>query len=291
MSDQISNKSPARQVERVLIIEGIGNCCAMIAKLVVGSYSGSLAIMSDAVHSLSDVVNNFIAVVLMRIANRPPDASHPYGHKKFETLAVFGLAVLLAILAWEIGSRALRADLDPLVDTRWAIWVMLGVLAFNISLASWERREAKRLNSSLLSADAMHTFGDALTSVAVIAGWQLSLRGFPWLDRVLALAIGAFVLYLSFRLLLKALPNLTDEVALDAATVTSIAMRVPGVQSVRRVRSRWIGDSAAVDMIITVPNHTSTEVAHQLTDAIEQQLAEQLGIADVTIHVEPDSPR
>lgn len=281
-------RSNSKQVERVLIVEGVGNCCAVVAKLIVGLYTGSLAIISDAVHSMSDVANNVIAIVLMRVANRPADENHPYGHKKFETLAVFGLAVMLAILAWEIGSRAIQADLQPPVEATWAIWTMLGVLAFNIGITAWERREAKRLHSSILHADATHTFGDALTTIAVIVGWQISARGLPWLDRALAMAIAAFVLYLAFRLFLRALPSLTDEAAVDADEATRIALEIPGVESVRRVRSRWIADSAALDMIITVGRDRSTAEAHELTDAIEDRLELSLGVEDITIHVEPE---
>lgn len=281
-------RSNSKQVERVLIIEGLGNALAVAAKLAVGVQTGSLAIVSDAVHSMSDVANNVIAIVLMRVANRPADDNHPYGHKKFETLAVFGLAVLLAIMAWEIGSRAVTADLQPPVEAVWAIWVMLGVLAFNLGITAWERREAKRLHSSILHADATHTLGDAATTVVVIVGWQLSASGIPWLDRALALAIAGFVLYLAFKLFLRALPSLTDEAAVDADEATRLALAVPGVQSVRRVRSRWIADSAALDMIITVARDTSTGRAHEVTDEIENRLEGDLGVEDITIHVEPE---
>jgi len=158
----------------VLVREALANLAVMCAKAVVGFHTGSIAVLGDAVHSLADFANNIVAFVAARIASEPPDQDHPYGHKKFETLAVFGIATLLSVLAIEIILGALDRDPRVITQQRWELVLMLGVLAVNITIAIWENRWARRLDSDILRADARHTLSDVLTTVAVIAGWQLA---------------------------------------------------------------------------------------------------------------------
>ena len=166
-----------RQVQRLILLEGAANLVVLIAKVIVGISTGSLAVLGDAVHSLTDVTNNIVAWGVIRLSNQPADREHPYGHRKFETLAVFGLATLLAVLAIELASHAIRRDKSEVGQDAWALGVMLGVLAVNVVIASWQRYWARRLRSDILLADANHTFADVLTTVVVIIGWQLSARG------------------------------------------------------------------------------------------------------------------
>ena len=278
-----------RQVRRVIIIEGLANVVVLALKLVVGVSTGSLAVLGDALHSLSDVANNAVAWLVVRISAQPPDRHHPYGHRKFETLAVFILATLLTVLGIELALGTLRREALPTVGDPWTLPMMLGVLAINVALASWEGRWARRLSSDILGADARHTFADVLTTNVVIVGWQVSSRGYPWLDTVCAIAVAAFVLFLAFGLFRRAIPVLVDRIAVEPEAVGEVARAVHGVRRVKTVRSRSTGSSTAIDMIVTVDSGISTAEAHVITDAIEEELRMQLSIEDVTIHVEPDS--
>lgn len=277
-----------RQVRRVILIEGLVNLLVLTIKLLVGFGTGSLAILADAVHSLTDVANNVIAWLVVRVAEQPPDREHPYGHRKFETLAVFGLATLLTVLAFELALNALRRDAQPITQSSLGLGLMLAVLALNVGLAWWQRRWARRLNSDILLADASHTFADVLTTVVVLVGWQLSARGLPWLDTVCALAVAALVLYLAYQLFRRAIPVLVDRVAVDPESLGAAVRGVAGVRRVRRLRSRWQGSVRAVDMIVTVDPHLSSADAHAVADAIESRLEAGFQIEDITIHVEPD---
>lgn len=276
-----------RQVERIILIEGFVNLSVLLAKLVVGLSSGSMAVLSDALHSLTDMANNLVAFAVLRHAAKPADKEHPYGHRKFETLAVLGLAILLVVLAFELILQAFRGDSEPAPSASWEIAVMTLVLLVNISLASWQRGWAKRLDSSLLKADANHTFADALTTIAVILGWQLSTLGYPWLDRLTAIGVALIILYLAVDLFKKAAPILVDEYAVDPDLLSKKVSKIPQVEKVSRVRSRWIGALPSVDMVISVAPEISTQDAHDICDQIESLIESEFNVTDVSIHVEP----
>ncbi len=274
-------------VLRLLIFEGLVNVAVLVMKLVVGLATGSVAVLADALHSLTDVANNVIAWIVMRTASQPADRNHPYGHQKFEMLAVFVLAVLLAAVGLEIAGRALSRSAEPPIDSGWGLLVMLLVLVINIALTIWQRWWATRLDSRILMADASHTFADVLTTVVVILGWQLSARGYPWLDAVCALGVAAMIFYLAYRLFRDAVPVLVDEIAIEPERLVAAIRDVSGVIDVPRVRSRWVGTERAADVIVTVDASLTTGQSHEIADAVEAKLASDLGIRDITVHVEP----
>ena len=274
-------------VLRLLVVEGLVNLSVLAMKLTVGLTTGSVAVLADALHSLTDVANNVIAWIVMRTASRPADRRHPYGHQKFEMLAVFVLAVLLAAVGLEIAGRAISKTTTPPAESGWGLTVMLVVLAINIALTVWQRHWATKLDSKILMADASHTFADVLTTVVVILGWQLSARGYPWLDSVCALGVAAMIFYLAFRLFRDAIPVLVDEIAIEPEVLTASICQVPGVIDVRRVRSRWVGTERAADVIVTVEASMTTRQSHDIANAVESMLAEDFGVRDTTVHVEP----
>ena len=289
--DPASNASMSPRVRQVLLIEGSCNLLVLGAKAAVGLSTGSLAVLGDAIHSLADLTNNVVALVVVRVASAPPDREHPYGHQKFETLAVFGLAVLLAVLAFEIIVRAVEPADREVIQHGWGLAVMLGVLAVNIALSTWERRWAKKLDSQILDADAQHTFADVLTTFAIIVGWQFSARGYPWLDTVSALLVAALVLYLAYGLFGRAVPVLVDRIAHEPEEIADALRAIGGVRQVRRVRSRWAGSRPAVDVVITVAPELRTTEAHEVADAIEAVLLEKFEVEDATVHIEPDETK
>ena len=283
----LSRKEKHQATQRVIVIEGLANFFVLVLKLIVGVSTGSLAIVGDAIHSLSDVANNVVAWFVIRLANEPADREHPYGHRKFETLAVFGLAGLLTVLGFELILRAVQRNSSEVVSSGWGLVLMGIVLAANISLALWEHRWAKKLGSDILIADASHTFSDVLTTLVVIIGWQLSSAGFAWLDTLCALGVAGLVLYLAYGLFKRALPGLVDEFAIDPRELTVAVRSVAGVESVKTVRSRWLGQSGAVDMVITVDAALSIAASHEIADQIETLIERRFNVQDISIHVEP----
>ena len=278
-----------QRVLRVIWIAGSANVAVLGLKLWVGLATGSLAVLSDALHSLSDAANNVVAWFVVRVSTRPADRDHPYGHRKFETLAVFGLASLLSILAFQIAVSALRRAPQPIAHDDVALAVMGIVLTVNVALTLWEHRQARRLDSELLNADAGHTLADVLATIVVIGGWQLSARGFPWLDRLCAIGVALLVLALAYSLFKRAIPVLVDHAAVEPEAIVEAVAAIPGVRAVRDVRSRRTGAGAAVDLVVEVDAHLPTHAAHAISDRIEALLRQRLGVVDVTVHVEPNT--
>lgn len=164
---------------------------------------------------------------------------------------------------------------------------MIGVLLINIAISTWQRNWAKRLNSGILLADANHTFSDVLITASVILGWQLSARGWIWVDQICALAIAGLILYLAYRLFKRTLPVLLDERAIEAERIRTVVQSVDGVHAVRRIRSHWIGPARVVDLVIEVDAQLSTAEAHAIADQVEAMLADRFNAQDASIHVEP----
>lgn len=281
------NSDRDKQIRRVIFIEGSANFFILLVKGFVGFSTGSMAILGDAIHSLTDVANNVVAWFVAKISSQPADREHPYGHQKFETLAVLGLAALLTALAFELVLHAIRREQTEIATDPIALGLMFVVLITNIGIAAWERAWAKKLQSDLLLADAAHTFADSLTTVVVIVGWQLSAMGYPLLDTICAFGVVGLVLYLAFGLFKKAIPVLVDSIAIAPEEIVRVVKDVSGLRKVDRVRSRWVGSARAVDMVVYVDPHLTISESHAIADEIEKLLEEKLSINDVSIHIEP----
>ena len=275
------------RILRIILIEGLANFTVLGIKLLVATTTGSLAVLGDAMHSLTDVINNIVAWFVIHHSVKPADTKHPYGHRKFETIAVFTLAALLAILAFELFLHAITRETTEIATGRLELGLMFSALTINVVISTWQRKWAKRLKSDILLADANHTFSDVLITASVIVGWQLSAMGWVWIDQLCALAVAGLILYLSFGLFKRTLPILLDERAIEAEALRAEVQSVEGVCAIRRVRSRWVGSACAVDLIIEVDAQLSTTDAHEIANQIETLLADRYNVHDVSIHVEP----
>ncbi len=277
-----------KRVRNVILIEGSANLLVLVLKTVVGLSTGSMAILADAIHSLTDLTNNVIAWFVMHFSSLPADREHPYGHRKFETLAVFVLASILVVLAFELALNAIRKEETEVATSGFELAIMLGVLVVNVLITIWQHKWAKRLDSDILHADASHTFADVLITSVVIAGWQLSAMGYVWVDRLCAIGVALLVCYLAYNLFRRSVPVLIDQYAIDPGELSGIIKNVPGVKDVYRIRSRWIGKTCAIDMVIAVDPTLSTQESHNIANQIESLIEAQFDTSDITIHVEPD---
>ena len=287
-SDMNKLEQRDRQVRRIILIEGSANLLVLVFKTFVGLSTGSMAILADAIHSLTDLSNNFVAWVVMHFSSLPADREHPYGHRKFETLAVFILASILVVLAFELALNAIRKEETEIVSSGIELVLMLAVLVINILVASWQHMWAKRLDSDILHADATHTFADVLITSVVIVGWQLSAMGYAWIDRLCALGVSILVIYLAYKLFRRAVPVLLDEYAIDPQELNNLIKSVNGVKNVYRIRSRWIGKTSAIDLTISVDPALTIEESHNIADEIELLIQNRFNTSDISIHVEPE---
>jgi cation diffusion facilitator family transporter len=274
-------------VKQVLIVEGSVNLLISLSKLGVGLMTNSSVIIADALHSLSDAANNVIAWMAVKIAQTPADKNHPYGHQKFEQLAVFGLATLLCIVAFEVLLGAFERFGHVVEQSFIGLVILIGTLTLNIGLMLWEGYWAKRLDSDILHADASHTLSDVVSSIVVIVGWQLASLGYYWLDAVFAIALSGIVFYLAFKLFQRAIPILVDWSDLDPTKISQVLASLDYVKGVRRVRSRTHSKGRTADVIIAVEPTLSTVDSHLIADDIEKILADKFNIHDATVHIEP----
>lgn len=279
-------------VRRVLWVTLLLNIAVCVIKAVVGFATHSLAILADALHSLTDGANNVLGLVVTRWSAPPPDREHPYGHQKFEAMGALAIAALLGIACFEV----VQAGVERLVDgtpravtmDAASMGLLVLVLAVNVFVTLYERRAGRRLGSPLLLADAQHTLGDIWITVGVIAGaagiWAL---GWQWLDLALAVPVAAAVLWSGWAVLRTNLPWLVDEMAIAPEAVQELALSVPGVTDCHDVASRGlIGRQVFVEMHL-ITSAPDVETSHRITEEIERRLNERYGPVHATIHVEP----
>ncbi len=294
MSTEVSGISYQSKVRQVLLITLLLNLLVMGLKIAVGLWTGSLSLLADALHSVTDSANNILGLVTNQLASPEPDREHPYGHQKYEAVGALGVAAFLGIACFEILKGAFERMLmgaTPVVLTSGALWIMLLVLGINIIVAVYERRVGVRLGSKLLIADAHHTMSDIWITIVVIAGLIGVWRGFHWLDIFLALPVAILVLHSGWIVLSANLPWLVDEMAIAPEAIHREVMKVSGVLNCHSIASRGLlGRQVFVDMHLIV-EPTDVVSAHNITEVVEQTLEQVFGPIRVTIHVEPPNYR
>ena len=278
------------EVRKVLIRVLWLNLAVALAKIVFGQLSGSISILSYGFHSLTDGASNVVALVGLRLAEKPPDANHPYGHRKFETLAAGGIALFLLVVVVEVAQAAFfrfRSGGAPTV-TAASFAIMLATLIINMAVVRAERRAAKRLSSELLLADARHTQSDVLTSIAVVAALVGSAYGYPLLDPLAALVIVGFIGYAGFDIARDAARILSDEIVISEQDVRRVVQSVPRVLGCHRIRSRGSADHVFLDLHVWMDGATPLIDAHAVSHEVKDRLMDQYPqIADAIIHIEP----
>ncbi len=289
-----NNRSQIRQV--LLITLGL-NLLVMVIKAVLGWMSGSLSLLADALHSVTDSANNVLGLIANQFASPQPDREHPYGHQKYDAIGALGVAAFLGVACFEIlshGIERLFSDSQPVNITPTELWILLIVLGINIFVSSYERRVGQRLGSAVLIADAKHTFSDVWITITVLAGligiWLGNLWNLPQLqilDVVLAFPVALLVFRSGQKVLQDNLPWLVDRMAIAPETIKSIVMSVPGVINCHNIASRGvIGRQVFIEMHLIV-NAIDVETAHKITEAVEAALEQRFSPVRILIHVEP----
>ncbi len=277
-------------VQRVLRRIFIVNSLVVLGKLLIGWRAHSLSILSDAVHSSVDAMNNIVGLIVIRYATATPDAGHPYGHRKIESLAAFTLGGMLLVTCIEIISRAIERLRDPsqirVHVELLTLVVLIGTILVNAAVFIYERRKGRALGSPFLLADALHTRSDILVSGALLVGLAFMRWKLPILDPILALAISVAIAISGWQIFTRTVPILIDAAPVSPERVGAIVRSVPGVEQVRDIRSRSDGERIFLELVLVLkPEDVRT--AHQITEQVEERLREALGPCQVTIHMEP----
>lgn len=285
------------EIRKVLIITLLLNLLVMVIKAVVGWLTGSLSLLADALHSVTDSANNILGLVTNHYANPQPDRDHPYGHHKFDAIGALGIAVFLGIACFEILSGAVERLLKGGTVVKISpneLWILLIVLGINIFVTFYERRAGKRLGSAILVADAQHTMSDVWVTIMVIAGligvWQGEVLNIPQLqslDVFLSFPVALLVFHSGWKVLTENLPWLVDEMAIAPEIIHAIAIDVPGVVNCHSIASRGVvGRQVFIDMHLIV-DAADVETAHRITEEVEAHLEERFSPVRILIHVEP----
>ncbi len=266
------------------------NLIVAAAKIALGLSTGAVSVLSDGYHSLTDTASNVVGIIGVRIAGAPPDEDHPYGHRKFETMASVGILIFLMIVLREVVSAAwARLQTGGSLDIGWLTFVVMGgTFLVNVAVVFYERSAGNRLNSEVLHADAHHTMSDLMTSATVIAALVGVKLGYLWLDPAAALVVAAFILYACWEIFKQTSGILADRFVIAEDTIREVVKSVPEVIGCHHIRTRGTNDFVFLDLHIWMDADMSLTKAHSLSHVVKDRLMARFPeIKDAIIHIEP----
>jgi cation diffusion facilitator family transporter len=288
---QLSHDARARGVRLVLLLTLGLNVLVAVLKLVYGRWTHTLSLQADGYHSLTDGSNNVLGLLGVWWATRPPDSKHPYGHEKIEVLAASAIGASLILVAWNLVSDAIARIRHPAEPPQLDLgtWVViLLTLAINVGVARYEAHMARKLDSTFLASDAAHTLSDVLVTLGVLVTVLLIKFGYAWVDPLASCAIAVFILVTGVQVISHNLDYLMDAAQMDEAKIRDVVVRVPGIASAHKVRTRGTPGMIRIDLHIQIAPHLNVRHAHEVThwaiDALKRELS---GVRDVVVHTEP----
>lgn len=273
------------------------NSLLIVLKIAAGAITGSVAIVTEAVHSSIDLLASVVAYVSLRKADEPADESHMYGHAKIENVAaaIEGMLILVGagVIVFEAVRRlATNAGIEH-------IWIGIGVIglstAVNLGVSSYLYRQARTHDSPALEGDAAHLRADAWTSIAVLVGLILiEITGIVELDSIVALLVASAIVYAGIRILSRSSRVLVDE-ALPADELGVVreavaANRAPELAGFHKLRGRRAGSARYIDLHLQFAPGTSLERAHAIAHEVQGEVSRRLPRAEVLVHIEPERP-
>jgi cation diffusion facilitator family transporter len=278
------------QVTTVLYRVLVLNFIVAAAKIALGSATGAVSVLSDGYHSLTDTFSNVVGIIGVRIAGAPPDDDHPYGHRKFETMASLGIMVFLLLVLREVVSAAwerFRTGGEPTI-TPLTFVVMGGTFAVNLAVVFYERSAGRRLHSEVLLADAQHTTSDLMTSATVIVALIGVKYGYLWLDPVAAIVVAFFIGHACWEIFNQTTGILADRFVIPEEEILKVVKTVPEVIGSHHVRTRGSADFVFLDLHIWMNADMRLDEAHRLSHVVKDRLMTRFPqIKDAIIHIEP----
>jgi len=270
------------------------NAVLMALQIAIGVFAHSQALVADGIHSLADLISDFVVLFANRHSGAKPDADHNYGHSRYETVASLFLgALLIAVgvgMLWRAGTRLADVDNIPAVHLS-ALFVAVLVLFSKEGLFRYMLREAQRVRSAMLIANAWHARSDAASSLVVALGILGSLAGVRLLDPIAAAIVGFMVARMGWMFGWDALQDLSDRALDEAATadMRALLLSTPGVRDVHELRTRKMGDFALVDAHILVDPLISVSEGHYIAESARLRVLSDNRVLDALIHVDPEN--
>lgn len=292
---KMKNDKGSNLALRISVISIVVNVLLSMIKFLAGIFGNSSAMISDAVHSVSDVFSTFVVIAGIQMANKRADKEHPYGHERMECAAAVLLAVFLGLVGIGIGTggvRKIAAADDASLEIPGLLAMAAAVLSIGVKeFMFWlTRTVAKRVNSGALMADAWHHRSDSLSSVGSFVGILFARMGFPVMDSVASVVISICIVKASYDILKDGFDKMVDH-SCDAETedeIRKVALSIEGVQGISGLKTRLFGSKIYVDMEIQVDGEMKLREAHaiaeQVHDAIERMFME---CKHCMVHVDP----
>lgn len=289
------NENMEKIAMKVSIISIIANVVLAAFKLVAGVFAHSGAMISDAIHSASDVFSTFVVMIGIKIASKEPDEEHPYGHERMECVAAIILATILCITGLGIGKNALSNITGN--SGEMAVPGVLALIAAIVSIIVKEamfwytRHYAKKIDSGALMADAWHHRSDALSSIGAFIGIIFARMGYVMMDSIACLVICVFIVKASYDIFKDAIDKMVDKsCSLEVeAEIRTIVMSVDGVKGIDSLSTRLFGNKMYVDIEIRADGEKTLNETHEIAEAVHDSIEAQFEkVKHIMVHVNPD---
>ena len=290
-----SAKDAQKIATQVSLVSVIGNIILTAFKLFAGIFAKSQVMISDAVHSASDVISSLIVIVGVKISGRKADDDHPYGHERFECVAAIILAVVLVIVGGSIGIKAIKS----IISGGYKEQVMPGILALVASIVSivakggmflYTRVYAKQINSTALMAEAWHHLSDSLSSIGALIGIAGARMGVPILEPIASIVICLLILKAAYDIFRAAIDQMVDKScsAEQEEEIRACVEGQEGVAGIDMLQTRMFGNRIYVDVEIAVDKHLTIEEGHDIAECVHDALEQQFStVKHVMVHVNP----
>ena len=289
---QSNNRTKASQ--KVTIVGALIDFLLSIIKIILGFIGQSGALIADGVHSFSDLLTDWVTWYAAKLSGDAPDADHPYGHERFETVATLGLSIFLAIVGTIIIFEGFGRFSNPneLRHENWLIAAAALSVLSKEALYWYTVKVARDINSDLLKANAWHHRTDAFSSIVVVIGIIGAANGYFFLDSVAAIIVGILIIYIGWQLGLEATKELVDT-SIDQEDIKALRValsEIKGVNSVHTLRTRKVGHKKSADVHVQVNPFLSVSEGHIISVSVERVAKECIEeLDDVTVHIDPEN--
>ena len=292
IESNIDLESRAKAASKSTWISVVVNIFLSIGQILIGIFSKSQGLVADGIHTLSDLVADFIVLMANRHSQKAPDDAHPYGYLRFENAASYILGLILFIVGvgmlWTATHKILHPEQIPKVHSM-ALWVAITALICKELLFRYMLAIAKKVKSSLLIANAWHARSDAASSFVVALGILGNLAGYPILDPIAALIVGLMIAKMGFEFSWTGLHDLMDKSANEdeIAAIKATLLKKDGILGLHQLRTRKMGDMIIVDVHLEVSGEQSVKEGHRIAVEARNEVLKNHNVIDVVTHIDP----
>lgn len=293
IKSEVTAKDRRHAANKTSYVSILVNCLLSIVQIVFGLLTHSYSLVADAIHTLSDLVSDFVVLVANRFSHQKADAGHPHGHFRFETIAVLVIAVLLLIVGSQIIITSVGRLQDPEeleINASMAFVIALIAIFAKEFLFRYMSKVAKRVDSTIIMANALHARSDAISSVVVAVGLAAHFFGLNYADLVASLIVGAMIAYMGAKMGWNALMDLADR-SIDKETLDKISNAIrntPGLVDFHDLKTRKAGDFVLVELHLDLPANMTIGEGHDISDEVEARIKSAVPLVSyVLTHFDP----